>query len=191
MIVAAARLFQRDGYHATSWRVLVEEAGAPWGSIHHNFPGGKQELGVAALEAGSAAVLALIDHCFAEHRDPGQAVGRWFELSGELLVGSGYEAGCPVATVALETLGGPTAVKAAAGAAFEAWEERLAAHLRRAGLSRARARDAATAVLALLEGAMLLARVRQARAPMAVASRSAQAIVAAPSTAPASSSATR
>jgi TetR/AcrR family transcriptional repressor of lmrAB and yxaGH operons len=177
MIMTAARLFQRHGYHATSWRGLVDEAGAPWGSIHHHFPGGKTELGVAALEAGSAAVLALIDHCFSEVADPAGAVGRWFELSGELLVGSGYESGCPVATVALETIAGPAAVKEAARAAFEAWEKRLAAHLRRAGVSRARAIDTAISVLALLEGALLLARVHGDPGPMRVASRNAQVIV--------------
>src|SRR5271165_2818167 len=97
MIETAARMFQRDGYHATSWRSLVEEADAPWGSIHHHFPGGKSELGVAAIEAGSEGVLSLIDHCFAKATDAGRAVARWFELSGRLLTESGYSAGCPVA----------------------------------------------------------------------------------------------
>jgi TetR/AcrR family transcriptional repressor of lmrAB and yxaGH operons len=177
MITTAARLFQRDGYHATSWRGLVEEAEAPWGSIHHHFPGGKTELGVAAIEAGSAGVISLIDHCFAEQPDPGRAVARWFELSAKLLVDTGYESGCPVATVALETLSGPAPVRDAARAAFDAWEARLASHLRRAGVSRARAADAAASVLALLEGAMLLARVQGSERPMRVASRHAQEIV--------------
>jgi TetR/AcrR family transcriptional repressor of lmrAB and yxaGH operons len=178
MIVTAARLFQRDGYHATSWRGLVEEAGAPWGSIHHHFPGGKTELGVAAIEAGSAGVLALIDQCFEEQADAGRAVARWFELSGRMLVETGYQSGCPVATVALETLFGPDPVKDAARTAFGAWEARLAAHFRRAGISRARAADAAVSVLALLEGGLLLSRVQGSDRPMRVGSRQAEAIVA-------------
>jgi TetR/AcrR family transcriptional repressor of lmrAB and yxaGH operons len=178
MIMTAARLFQRDGYHATSWRGLVEEAGAPWGSIAHHFPGGKTELSVAAIEAGSAGVIALIDQCFAERADADRAVARWFELSGQLLVDTGYEWGCPVATVALETLGGPAPVKDAVRAAFGAWEAHLAAHLRRAGIGRARAADAAASVLALLEGAMLLSRVYESERPMRVGARQAQAIVA-------------
>jgi AcrR family transcriptional regulator len=178
MIVTAARLFQRDGYHATSWRGLVEEARAPWGSIQHHFPGGKAELGVAAIEAGSAGVIAMIEHCFAEHADPGRAVGCWFELSAKLLVETEYESGCPVATVALETLSGPGPVKNAARAALGTWEARLAGHFRRAGFSRGRAADAAASVLALMEGALLLSRVRGSVRPMRVASRHAQAIVA-------------
>lgn len=177
MIYTAARLFQRDGYHATSWRSLVEEAGTPWGSIHHHFPGGKDELGVAAIEAGSEGVIALIDHCFTEQPDAGRAVVRWFELSGRLLVDSGYTSGCPVATVALETATSPGALKEATRAAFAAWEKHLGFHLRKAGASRARAADAATSVLALLEGALLLSRTRGSLTPMRTASRHAQAIV--------------
>lgn len=176
MIEAAARMFQRDGYHATSWRSLVEEADAPWGSIHHHFPGGKSELGVAAIEAGSEGVLALIDHCFSKTTDVGQAVGRWFELSGRLLTESGYSAGCPVATVALETGATPGPLHDATRSAFDAWERRLASHLRRVGASRRSAADAAVAVLALLEGALLLARVRGSAAPMRTAARNAEAI---------------
>jgi TetR/AcrR family transcriptional regulator, lmrAB and yxaGH operons repressor len=179
MITTATRLFQRDGYHATSWRGLVEEAGAPWGSIHHHFPGGKAELGVAAIEAGKDAVSAIIDRCFGEKADAGEAVERWFEVSARLLVDSGYEAGCPVAIVALETRGGPEPVKDATRRALEIWQRQLAAHLRAAGANRARAADAATSVLALLEGSLLLSRAHASDRPMRGAARQARAIVAA------------
>jgi TetR/AcrR family transcriptional regulator, lmrAB and yxaGH operons repressor len=189
MIYTAARLFQRDGYHATSWRSLVEEAGTPWGSIHHHFPGGKDELGVAAIDAGSVGVIALIDHCFKGQPDAGRAVARWFELSGRLLVDSGYAAGCPVATVALETAANRGALHEATRAAFSAWEKRLSFHLRRAGASRASAADVGTSVLILLEGALLLSRTRGSLTPMRVASRHAQAIAADALTASSSSAA--
>jgi TetR/AcrR family transcriptional repressor of lmrAB and yxaGH operons len=177
MIVTAARLFQREGYHATSWRHLVEEAGAPWGSIHHHFPGGKAELGVAAIEAGSEGVLALIDRCFSEHDDAARAVGCWFERTGRRLVATGYESGCPVATVALETVADPGPVQHATRSSLAAWEKRIASHLRRAGVTRALAADAAVSVLALMEGALLLARTRGGLGPMRAASAHAQAIV--------------
>jgi TetR/AcrR family transcriptional repressor of lmrAB and yxaGH operons len=179
MILAASRMFQRDGYHATSWRSLVEEAGTPWGSIHHHFPAGKSELGVAAIEVGSDGVLALIDHCFARESDAGRAVARWFETSGRLLVDSDYASGCPVATVALETAASPGPVHDATRTAFDAWERSLAAHLRRLGASRRDAASAAVTILALLEGALLLSRVRGSTDPMKAAARSAEAAAAA------------
>jgi TetR/AcrR family transcriptional regulator, lmrAB and yxaGH operons repressor len=177
MITTAARLFQRDGYNATSWRGLVEAAGAPWGSIHHHFPGGKAELGVAAIEAGRDAVTAIIDRCFAEQADASKAVERWVEVSARLLVDSGYESGCPVATVALETLAGPEPVRHASRRALDTWQKQLATHLRNGGISRTRAADAATSVLALLEGSLLLSRVQGSDRPMRIAARQARAIV--------------
>jgi TetR/AcrR family transcriptional regulator, lmrAB and yxaGH operons repressor len=177
MIVTAARMFQRDGFHATSWRGLVEEAGTPWGSIAHHFPGGKEELGIAALEAGADAVAALIEHCFAEQPDPALAVRRWFELSAQLMTSSEYSAGCPVATVALETALTSDAMREASRAAFDRWEKVIAGELRRAGATRARAAEAAGTVLALLEGALLLSRVRQSAKPTRGAARHAEAVV--------------
>ena len=178
MILTAVRLFQRDGYHATSWRGLVKEAGTPWGSVHHHFPGGKDELAVAAVETGSQSVIALIDHCFAQQTEAASAVALWFELTRRSLVDSAYASGCPVATVALETSTTPGAVHDATQSAFTAWERCLASHFRRAGLSRAKAADTAIVVLALLEGAMLLSRVQGSVGPMRAASRRAQAVVA-------------
>jgi TetR/AcrR family transcriptional repressor of lmrAB and yxaGH operons len=177
MITTAARLFQREGYHATSWRRLVEEADAPWGSIHHHFPGGKEELGVAAIEAGRDGVIAVIDHCFSRESVAAEAVGRWFELTSRRLVATGFESGCPVATIALELVADRGPVQDATRTALAAWEKRLALHLRQAGVTRGLAADAAVSVLALMEGGLLLARARGNISPMRVASRHAQAIV--------------
>ena len=177
MIETAARLFQRDGYHATSWRGLVEEAGTPWGSIHHHFPGGKEELGVAAIDAGAAAVAALIRHSFETDPRPAVAVALWFRLSADLLVLSDYSAGCPVATVALETASTLPAMRQATHRAFELWQAELTNRLRAAGVSARPAREAAETVLVLLEGGLLLARIEQARRPIENAARQAEAVV--------------
>lgn len=177
MIQTAARLFQRDGYHATSWRGLVEEAGTPWGSVHHHFPGGKEELGVAAVDAGADAVTALIGHCFAQAPDPSSAIALWFTLSGELLVNSDYATGCPVATVALETSWTSPPLRAATHRAFRQWRDLIAAELRLAGTPSGEARDAAEVVLALLEGALLLARAQETDRPLRIAAGHAVAVV--------------
>jgi len=177
MIETAVRLFQRDGYEATSWRNLVKEAGTPWGSIHHHFPGGKEELGVAAIDAGGSAVAGVIEYCFDETPDPAAAVARWFALSAELLVRSGYSAGCPVATVALETAATSPPMKQASTRAFKRWSSIIGARLRRAGATPSAAREAAETVLALLEGGLLLARVQRSRRPMKTASRQAEVVM--------------
>ncbi|MBW8856934.1 MAG: TetR family transcriptional regulator, partial [Bradyrhizobium sp.] len=59
-------LFQREGYAAASWRRLVQESGAPWGSAYHYFPDGKEQVGVAALEWAAQNVAGGIAQCFRE-----------------------------------------------------------------------------------------------------------------------------
>ena len=171
-------MFQREGYAATSWRALVEEAGTPWGSISHHFPGGKEELGIAALEAGGDAVAALIEHCFAEKTSPEEAISLWFSLSGKYLEASGYTTGCPVATVALEASPGLPGLREVAGTSFSRWESLISRRLRDAGATRVKANEAAEVVLALMEGSLLLARVQGRTRPMRSGSRQAQLAVA-------------
>jgi TetR/AcrR family transcriptional repressor of lmrAB and yxaGH operons len=167
MIQTAARLFQRDGYHATTWRSLVKEAGAPWGSINHHFPSGKQQLAIETIQFGAAAVEAAIDHCFSRHDDPAESVAAWFDLSTELMVTSDYATGCPVATVALELVAQPGPLRDETRRAFSAWEAALTRHLTDAG--HPDPADTALTVLALLEGALLLARTHHDTRAMSIA----------------------
>jgi TetR/AcrR family transcriptional regulator, lmrAB and yxaGH operons repressor len=169
MIETAVRLFCRQGYHATSWRTLVEEAGTPWGSAHHHFPGGKEQLGVAAIELGSRAIVGLIEKMFQEASGPAAAVRAYCRASAERLAASGYVEGCPVATVALEAPSESEALHAAVKAAFDEWREVMARHFVETGLPRRRAAQLASLVLGNIEGALLLARVSRSKEPLHVA----------------------
>jgi TetR/AcrR family transcriptional repressor of lmrAB and yxaGH operons len=166
MIESAAQLFQRHGYHGVSWRGLVEAAGTPWGSIHHHFPGGKEELGVAAIELGADFLANVIEGCFAETDAPDAAVRQWFRKTADFVRGSDFRAGCPVAIVALETTPDLAALSAASRRAFERWEQLLVGKLVSAGAPVVRARETAGLVLTLLEGALLLARVHGSTDPI-------------------------
>lgn len=166
MVETAARLFQQEGYRATSWRKLVNESGAPWGSAHHYFPGGKAQLGVAAVERAAGEVVGLIAHAFGEGRGPADGVRKLFAVSGALLARSGFRAGCPVTTVALETAPDTPAVAEACRAAFQLWRDALASALEAAGLETQQARALAPAILASFEGALVMARLDRSLEPM-------------------------
>jgi TetR/AcrR family transcriptional repressor of lmrAB and yxaGH operons len=177
MIATALRLFQRDGYAATGWRGLVEAAGTPWGSAHHHFPGGKEQLGVEAVALGSAGVLAALEDCLTRKPDVASAVQAWFAVAAENLTTSQYECGCPVATVALETAATVPALGEACATAFRSWTDRLTAALVEAGLPKRRASDLAGHTVATLEGALLLARSWRDIRPVKVAGENAAALI--------------
>src|ERR1700692_1364108 len=46
---ATAELLQRQGYSATAVNEIVARSGAPKGSLYFLFPGGKEELAIAAM----------------------------------------------------------------------------------------------------------------------------------------------
>ncbi|MGQ0845199.1 MAG: TetR/AcrR family transcriptional regulator [Sporichthyaceae bacterium] len=178
MLATAVRLFQRDGYAATSWRGLVEEAGTPWGSAHHHFPGGKEQLGVEAVELGAAMFREQLAAAFADG-DPVAAVRAVFAATAASLLESGFETGCPIATVSLETSTGPRAVAQACGGAFGGWRDEIAAGLVRAGADRDGAGRLASLVIASFEGAVLLAKAWHDVAPVEEAGEAMAALIAA------------
>jgi TetR/AcrR family transcriptional repressor of lmrAB and yxaGH operons len=166
MISTAMTLFRRDGYAATSWRHLVEEAGTPWGSAYHHFPGGKEELAVAAVELGSAVVAKTVRRAFERTETAEDAVRWWFGKAGQALAADDYRGGCPVATITLELANNSPALTEACLAAFTRWHELLTTLLTERGFDSARADDLAIAVVNNLEGALLLCRVRRSLEPL-------------------------
>lgn len=166
MILAAMSLFQREGYAATSWRRLVEESGAPWGSAHHYFPGGKEELGIAAVNWAASNIAAFFARSFPEDGDAPAGVRKMFMTSADQLAKSSYTAGCPISTVALETSGTSPKLRAACEAAFELWRQTLREGLVRCGIEKAQAASMATAVLSAFEGALIQARTSRSKEPL-------------------------
>jgi TetR/AcrR family transcriptional regulator, lmrAB and yxaGH operons repressor len=81
-------------------------------------------------------------------------------------VDSGYEKGCPVATVSLELTGEHERLRQACASAYASWEETLAGRLRADGYAESAAREHATIVLAAIEGALLLARAYRSPQPL-------------------------
>jgi AcrR family transcriptional regulator len=49
IVNAAVTLFRRQGYSATGLNDIVDESGAPKGSLYHYFPAGKASIAVAAV----------------------------------------------------------------------------------------------------------------------------------------------
>jgi len=164
MIQSAALLFRENGYSGTGFRDVIEHSGAPRGSIYHHFPGGKEQL-AAETVAWAAGVIERRIARAAESGDPIAALGIFVDSWREVLEDSNFRAGCPVVAVAAEADAGSTATDAAA-AAFTRWQDLIGRSLLDAGVSRTDARRLATTVVAAIEGAILLCRVRHDIRPL-------------------------
>ncbi len=167
-IETAADLFRRQGYAATGVAQIIEASGTPKGSFYFNFPGGKEELGVEALRLGGGRLRDGIAALVEAVPEPTELVVALAEALAVGLETSGYELGCPIATVALETATTSEELRAEAEAQFASWEEAM-----RAALG-----DDAGLVLATLEGALILARTRRSGEPVRAAGRRLAALLA-------------
>ncbi len=166
LIDATAALLRKQGFHGTGLAEIVQTSGAPRGSLYFYFPGGKEELACAALAESGAALRSLLGEVIDEAGDPASAVEAVCQHLGAALAASDWEAGCPLATVALEASAASPLVRETCATHFAAWIELISAHLEKAGLAAAEAGALATFALASLEGALLLAKVQRDPAPL-------------------------
>ncbi len=177
IVDAGAELFLRRGYVGTGMKQIVAASGAPFGSVYHHFPGGKEELGVAAVHRAGAAYAELVMATLAEHDDVVEGIEAAFRGAADHLRDSGWDDACPIATVALEVAGTSEPLREACAEVFENWFAGLAAWLVAGGVPPERARPLAHTILMLLEGGFLFGRTTRSTEALDVAGLAAAAAV--------------
>jgi AcrR family transcriptional regulator len=179
ILYASAELFRRQGYAGTGLKQIATEARAPFGSVYHFFPGGKEQLADDVLRTGGRFFLALYEAIAGAAPDLPTAVGDFFAGAAETLEATDFADACPIATVAGEIASTHEVLRVATADVFESWLAALAKGALEAGVDAERARPLAVSVLALLEGAFLLSRSTRSLDPMKACSEAAVALVAA------------
>jgi TetR/AcrR family transcriptional repressor of lmrAB and yxaGH operons len=166
ILATASGLFQRQGYHATGLNQVLAEGKAPKGSLYFHFPRGKEQLAAEAITAGAREVRDELRDVLGAARGPVDGLAAVADLLGARLVATGYRAGSPIATVALDIAGESEPIRVACAAAYALWGTEIAARFAGWGVPADRHAPLATVVIAAIEGALLLARVRQEVAPL-------------------------
>ncbi|TVT62951.1 TetR/AcrR family transcriptional regulator [Amycolatopsis rhizosphaerae] len=163
----AGRLFQERGYAAAGLAELVEEGGFP----------GKEELAVEALTTAGEYVAEALRELAVHAETPAYLVENYIALHEQMLAGSEYRQGCPIATVTLEMASESEPIRAAAEGVFERWTRTLAEYLEKHGREAEEAARLAEHIVVTVEGALLLARARQSAGPLQNATRTLIALV--------------
>ena len=171
IVERAAELFAEHGVAATSLDEVLAAAGAGKSQLYHYFRG-RDELVEAAVGLRCAQVLAGLTQALG-------AVASLAELEQALAgFADGYEQmglpGCPIGSLAAEVAERNEDARRRTAAAFDAWEQLLADALERMrdrGELRADAPPAvlATALLASIEGGMVLSQARKDPASLRIA----------------------
>src|SRR3954449_3891037 len=156
IVGAGAELFRRQGYTGTGMKQIVAEANAPFGSLYHFFPGGKEQLGEEVIRRSGRMYFELFEAIFGAADDPVSGVGDFFAGAAEVLRQTDYADAYPIATVALEVASANEPLRQATADVFESWIEGASSRMAAFGIDGDRARAVAINVISLLEGAFIL-----------------------------------
>ena len=158
LIDTAALLFRRQGYAATGVNQILEVADVKAGSLYHHFPKGKQELAAAVVESAGGEIERLLRRFLDSESPVADIVNGWIDLLIVQLA-SDQRDGCPIEPIATESVNASPQVRDASARAFAGWSAAVTERLRVDGWPDHKAEQTALAVIALIEGALILSRI--------------------------------
>jgi TetR/AcrR family transcriptional regulator, lmrAB and yxaGH operons repressor len=161
MVEKMVTLLATKGLQRSSFTEVLQASGAPRGSLYHHFPGGKDELVLAAIGVAGDQAIRFLDTL--DGQSAVDVARAFLSLWRLILERSNLRAGCAIVavTVAADSL----ALQRAAARAFHGWQERLATLLTRGGVPKDRATAIAALLISASEGAVALARAEKSFAP--------------------------
>jgi AcrR family transcriptional regulator len=164
-----AELFRRQGYTGTGMKQIAAAAAAPFGSLYHFFPGGKEDLGCEVIRTSGRLYTQLFATVALEAPDVVTAVGDFFAGAAETLRETDYADACPIATVALEVASTNEPLREATAEVFAEWIDGATRYFAFSGIPRERSRELAFAMLCLLEGAFIFSRAMRSTESLHIA----------------------
>ncbi|HTJ67144.1 MAG TPA: TetR family transcriptional regulator [Actinospica sp.] len=170
IVAAAARLMYERGVTEATLEDVRAAAGVSGSQIYHYFAD-KQALLLAVIEYQTEAVLELQSPLFGR-LDSMAGLRQWADALVEYQRRMQCRGGCPIGSIGGEVAENNPEARLAVASGFLRWEEAI-----RAGLTAMHARgeldadpnDLALAVLAALQGGLLLAQIQRQVKPLEVA----------------------
>lgn len=154
-------LLARKGLQGASFSQILEESGAPRGSLYHYFPGGKDELVLEAIALAGNQAMGVLDQLTGKSAK--EIAEAFVSLWRSVLSRSDFGAGCAVAavTVAAES----PLLRERAGDIFRRWRARLSELFEAGGIPAGRGAPLAASLISACEGAVILSRAERSMEP--------------------------
>jgi TetR/AcrR family transcriptional regulator, lmrAB and yxaGH operons repressor len=164
----SVQLFGRYGFTGTGLKAILAASEAPFGSLYHFFPGGKEELGAEAVRQSGRTYLALVEAFYPPGGDVVAGTQQFFEVAAQVMEITEYLDSCQIATVALEVANTSQPMREACAEAFDSWLVLLQTRFEEAGIESMRASELAVELFCAIEGAFLLSRTIRSPKPLQV-----------------------
>ncbi|MDL9948155.1 TetR/AcrR family transcriptional regulator [Gordonia sp. ABSL11-1] len=176
ILAATAELYRRQGMSATGLKQISAMSGAPFGSIYHHFPGGKEAISAEVIRSegvryGNLVVAQLV------LTDPATGIPELFQNAGRAMQAQDYSEACSIETIALEVASTNESLRQESATVFEHWLTVLAQWFGQLHISDEQCRRLALTTLTALEGAFVLCRTLRSVDPIIAAGHGVQAAV--------------
>ncbi|WP_441958960.1 TetR/AcrR family transcriptional regulator [Mycolicibacterium houstonense] len=158
LMQTAGSLFRRQGYAATGINQILAEAQVKPGSLYHHFPDGKQQLAAAVVEVVGGDIEQLLRKLLERGAPVADVVDGWINVLVAGLAADERD-GCPIEPIASESVHGSPLIREASAKVFASWSNAVTERLATDGWAPADADRTGLAVVALIEGALILSRV--------------------------------
>ncbi|GAB4520789.1 MAG: transcriptional regulator LmrA [Anaerolineae bacterium] len=166
IIETTCELIELQGYYATGLNQIIKESGSPKGSLYYHFPGGKEELATEAVRRVGSMVLERIRTNLAQVEDPAEAIRTFLYNIAYNVELSGFRAGGPITTIALETASTSERLRDECHRIYSEWQMVFVDKLVAGGMAQARAARIAVLIISAIEGGVILCRTSQSRKPL-------------------------
>lgn len=169
IVAAAAKLMFERGVAGTSVEDVQQEAGVSSSQLYHYFKE-KRELVLAVILFQNEQVLGAQEPLLS-HLDSMEALQTWRDALVQYQAEIGFQGGCPIGSLGSELADLEPAARKELAAGFMQWELAIRQGLRaiydRGEMrSDAQPEQLALALLAALQGGLLLAKIRKEASPL-------------------------
>ena len=158
----AARLFQSQGYSATTMSQVLQESGAPKGSLYYYFPQGKEQLAIEAIGLIRQKIEEQIRRYLAKIEDPVEAIQALINATAAELEQPENIIFCTVSLLTLEVSLVSEPLRKACQATNAAWEQAFVEKLEQGGYAPDRAGELGALVQVMIDGAIISSMGRKA-----------------------------
>lgn len=166
LIETASRLFKLRGYCGVGLNDIIVESGVPKGSLYYYFPGGKEQLAIAAIDYTKILVMEDINKVFSGTSNLMGAFQAYVYQLSKVFGEGGDPLGSPIGTIAGEAHTTSEPIRLACAATFQDWQSIYTEKFLQAGYSEKQASSLAITFHALTEGGILLALTMKSGKPL-------------------------
>lgn len=159
MLLSTIDLMRRKGVVGTGVAEILEHGTVSRRSIYLHYPDGKSGLVAEATRVAGAYIEAQMVAA-SSHSTPREGLASFIAEWKNVVSGSDFTAGCPIAAAAVSRSTTP-AVADLAGAEFDRWRQTLATSLVTHGVEESTAGSLANTILAAVEGAVMMCVAQQ------------------------------